>query len=64
MDSAVPYASERVRRIFGENNVMAMTLPAHPANLCQRLDLVFVGVLEKLKAPANGDSPTAPIYFS
>jgi hypothetical protein len=50
MDSAVPHTSERVRRLFGENNSLAITFPAHTTMLFQALGLVFFGVLEKLKA--------------
>jgi hypothetical protein len=34
---------------------MAITFPAHTMNLFQALDLVFFGVLKKLKASATGE---------
>jgi hypothetical protein len=55
MDSAVPHTSERVRRLLGENNIIAVTFPAHTTNLFQALDLVFFGVFRKLKASATGE---------
>jgi hypothetical protein len=55
MDSAIPHTSERVRRLLGENSIIAITVPAHTTNLFQALDLVFFGVLKKLKVSATGE---------
>jgi hypothetical protein len=55
MDSALPHVSERVRGILGENDVIAITFPAHTTNVFQALDLVFFGALKKLKATARGE---------
>jgi hypothetical protein len=55
MDSASPHTSERVRRLLGENGLIAITFPAHRTNLFQALDLVFFGVLKKLKPMATGE---------
>jgi hypothetical protein len=55
MDSAVPDTSELVRRLLGENNIIAITFPAQTANLFQALGLVFFGVLKKLKVSATGE---------
>jgi hypothetical protein len=55
MDSAVPYESERLRRLLGENNILAITFPAHTTILFQALDHVFFGVLKRLKASAVGE---------
>jgi hypothetical protein len=52
MDSAFPYTSDRVRRILGENNIIAIIFPAHTTNWFQALDLVFFGALKKLKPTA------------
>jgi hypothetical protein len=41
MDSALPHISERILRSLGENNIIALTFPAHTTNLFQNLDLVF-----------------------
>jgi hypothetical protein len=45
LDSALPHTSERILRIFGENNVIALTFPALTMNIFQALDLVFFGSL-------------------
>jgi hypothetical protein len=50
MDSVVPHTSERVRRLSGENNILAITFPTHTTNLAQVFDFVFFGVLKRLKA--------------
>jgi hypothetical protein len=55
MDSALPHTSDRVKRILGENNIIAITFPAHTTNLFQALDLVFFGALKKLKPSARGE---------
>jgi hypothetical protein len=55
MDSAIPHTSERVRRLLGENSIIAITFPAHTTNLFRALDLVFFGVLKKLKVVATGE---------
>jgi hypothetical protein len=55
MDSPIPHTSERVRRPLGENSIIAIIFPAHTTNLFQALDLVFFGVLKKLKASATGE---------
>ena len=55
MDSALPHTSERILRILGENNIIALTFPAHTTNLFQALDLVFFGSLKHLKATAVGE---------
>jgi hypothetical protein len=55
MDSALPHVSERVGGILGENDVIAITFPAHTRNVFQALDLVFFGALKKLKATATGE---------
>jgi hypothetical protein len=41
MDSAVPHHCERIPRLLGKNNIIAITFPAHTMNLFQRLDLVL-----------------------
>jgi hypothetical protein len=55
MDSAIPRAFERVRRILGQNHMTAITFPVHTTKLFQALDLVFFGVLKKLSASATGE---------
>jgi hypothetical protein len=55
MDSAFPQTSERLQRLSGEDNILAITFPAHTTNLFQALDLVFFGVLNKIKASAVGE---------
>jgi hypothetical protein len=55
MDSAFRHVSGRVRGILGENDVIAITFPAHTMNMFQALDLVFFGALKKLKATAMGE---------
>jgi hypothetical protein len=55
MDSAVPHTSERVRRLLVENNILAIAFTAHTTNLFQALDLLFFGVLTRLKASAVGE---------
>jgi hypothetical protein len=51
-DSSHP---ERVRQILGENHILAITFPAHTMSFFQAFDLVFFGVLHKLKASATGE---------
>jgi hypothetical protein len=55
MESAVPHASDRVRRLLDENSILAISFPAHTTNLFQALDLVFFGVLKRLKASTIGE---------
>jgi hypothetical protein len=55
MDSALPHVSARILQKLGENNIIAITFPAHTTNLFQALDLVFFGVLKRLKATAQGE---------
>jgi hypothetical protein len=55
MDSALPHTSERILRVLGENNVIALTFPAHTINLFQALDLVFFGSLKHLTVTATGE---------
>jgi hypothetical protein len=55
MDSAGPHVSERILKLLGENRIIALVSPAHTTNLFQALDLVFFGVLKKLKQTASGD---------
>jgi hypothetical protein len=55
IDSALPHTSERILRVLGENNIIAMTFPAHTTHLFQTLDLVFFGSLKHLKATATGE---------
>jgi hypothetical protein len=42
-------------RSLGENNIIALTFPAHITNLFHALDLVLFGSLEHLKATAAGE---------
>jgi hypothetical protein len=55
MDSALPHTSKRILRVLSENNVIALTFPAHITNLFEALDLVFFGSLKHLKATASGE---------
>jgi hypothetical protein len=55
VNSAVLHKSERVRRLLDENNILAISFPAHTTNLFQALDLFFFGVLKRLKASAVGE---------
>jgi hypothetical protein len=55
MDSALPHTSECILRSLGENNIIALTFPAHTTNLFQALDLVFFRSLKHLKATASGE---------
>jgi tRNA(Ser,Leu) C12 N-acetylase TAN1 len=55
MDSAVPQTSDRVRKLSRENNILAITFPAHTTNLFQALDLVFFEVVKRLKASSVGE---------
>jgi hypothetical protein len=55
MDSTLPHTSERILRSLGENNIIALTFPAHTTNSFQTLDLVFFGSLKHLKATAAGE---------
>jgi hypothetical protein len=55
MDAGLPYTSERVHRLWGENNTIAITCSAHTWNVFQGLDLVFFGVLTKLRLAATGE---------
>jgi hypothetical protein len=54
MDSASPHASERVLQLLGRNKIMAIVFLAHTTNIFQALDLVFFGVLKKIKQMATG----------
>jgi hypothetical protein len=55
MDSVCPHISERILRLLGENRIIVLVFPAHTTNLFQALDLVFFGVVKKLKQTASGD---------
>jgi hypothetical protein len=55
IDSAISHTSPRVRRISGENHMMAITFPVYTTNLFQAFDLVSFGVLKKLKVSATGE---------
>jgi hypothetical protein len=55
MDSALPHTSERILRVSGESNVIALMFPAHTTNLLQALDLVFFGSLKDMKATTTGE---------
>jgi hypothetical protein len=41
--------------MLGQNKIIALTFPAHTTNLCQALDLVFLGTLKHFKATAAGE---------
>jgi hypothetical protein len=55
MDSTLPHMSNCIFRISGENNIIAMTFPAHSTNLFEALDHVFLSSLKHLKATATGE---------
>jgi hypothetical protein len=55
MDSASPHISEGVFQLLGRNKIMVIVFPAHATNIFQALDLVFFGVLKKIKQMATGE---------
>jgi hypothetical protein len=55
MDSAPAHRSERVLRLLGGHNILAIAFPAHTTNVLQALDLVFFGAMKKLKATGRGE---------
>jgi hypothetical protein len=55
MDSASLHVSERVLQLLGCNKIMAIVFPTHTTNIFQALDLVFFGVLKKIKQTATGE---------
>jgi hypothetical protein len=55
IDFALPHKSERILRIFGENNIIALTFPDHTMNLFQALDFIFFGSFKHLKATAASE---------
>jgi hypothetical protein len=52
MDSASPHVPERMLQLLGLNKIMTIVFPAHATNIFQTLDLVFFGVLIKIKQTA------------
>jgi hypothetical protein len=56
MDSASPHVSERVLQLLGGNQIMIIVFPVHTTHIFQALDLVFFGVLKKIKHTATGES--------
>jgi hypothetical protein len=55
MDSAFPHVSERCLKSSGDNRLLAMGFRAHTTHLFQAIDLVFFGMLKKLKASAQSE---------
>ena len=55
MDSASPHVSERVLRVLGQNDIVAIVFPAHTTNIFQALDLVFFAALKKMNKTATGE---------
>jgi hypothetical protein len=56
MDSARPHLLERVLRVLGQNNIMAIVFPAHTMNIFQTLDLVSFALLKKRTQSGAGNS--------
>jgi hypothetical protein len=55
MDSASPHVSERLLQLLGRNKIKAIVFPAYTTNIFQALDLLFFGVLKKIKQMATGE---------
>jgi hypothetical protein len=54
-DSALAHQPERILRLLGKNNILAVEFPAHMINILQALNLVFFGAMKKRKATALGE---------
>jgi hypothetical protein len=55
MDSTSLHVSKRVLQLLDRSTIMAIAFPAHTTNISQTLDLVFFGVLKKIKQTETGE---------
>jgi hypothetical protein len=55
MDSTCPQVFKSILRRFGKIQIIALVFLAHTKNLFQTLDLVFFGILKKLKQTISDD---------